>query len=49
MPIVNVNSIDTDQKPRSVASELGLQCSPITHYGVNRLKLVNVYHTLSHQ
>ena len=28
MPVVNANSVDPDQTPRSVASDLGLHCLP---------------------
>ena len=29
--VFNANSVDPDQTPRSVASDLGLHCSPITN------------------
>ena len=28
IPVLNANSIDADQTPRSVASDLGLHCLP---------------------
>ena len=31
MPVVNANSVDPDQTPRSVASDLGLHCLPMSH------------------
>ena len=34
------NSRDPDQTPRSVASDLGLHCLPITLLGVSRLQWV---------
>ena len=37
-----VNSGDPDQTPRSVASDLGLHCLPITLLRVSRLQLVKV-------
>ena len=36
------NSADPDQIPHSLASDLGLQCLPITLLGVTRLKWVNL-------
>ena len=36
------NSKDPDQRPRSVASDLGLHCLPITLLGVSRLQWVKV-------
>ena len=36
------NSGDPDQTPRSAASELGLQCLPITILLVSRLQWVNM-------
>ena len=35
-----VNSGDPDKTPRSVASELGLQCLPVTRLGVFSLQWV---------
>ena len=32
MPVVNVNSVDPDQKPRSEVSDLGLHCLPMSHF-----------------
>ena len=34
IPVTNANSVDSDQMLHSVASDLGLHCSPITHLGV---------------
>ena len=34
------NSGDSDQMPHSAASDLGLHCSPITLFGVSKLKQV---------
>ena len=36
------NSGDPDQMPRSVASDLGLHCLPITLLRVSRLQLVKL-------
>ena len=41
IPVVNANIVDSDQTPHSEASDLGLQCLPITLLGVSRLKRVN--------
>ena len=30
VPVVNTNSVDPDQMPHSVASDLGLHCLPVT-------------------
>ena len=43
IPILNANSVDPDQTPRYVASELGLHCLPLgLHFygtlGINGLK-----------
>ena len=32
MPIFNANSVDPDQTPHSVASDLGLHCLPMSHF-----------------
>ena len=37
------NSGDPDQMPRSVASDLGLHCLPVTLLRVSRLQWVNHY------
>ena len=37
------NSGDSDQKPCSAESALGLHCVPITLLGVSRLQWVNPY------
>ena len=42
------NSGDPDQTPRSVASDLGLHCLPVTPLGVSRLQWVNGYFCSSH-
>ena len=31
MAVVNANSVDPDQTPRSLASDLGLHCLPMSH------------------
>ena len=36
------NSKDPDQTPRSVASDVGLHCLPITLLGVSRLQWVKI-------
>ena len=36
------NSGDPDQTPRSVASDLGLHCLPVTRLGVSSLQCVKV-------
>ena len=33
MSLVNANSVDPDQTPRSAASDLGLHCLPMSHLG----------------
>ena len=38
------NSDDPDQMPHSAASDLGLQCLPITPLGVSRLQWVKKHH-----
>ena len=35
MPVVNANSVDPDQTPRSAASDLGLHCLSVTPLGVS--------------
>ena len=40
IPVFNANSIDTNQMPHSVASDLGLYCLPITLLVVSRPKWV---------
>ena len=42
MAVVFANSEDPDQTPRSVASDLGLHCLPVTLLGVSRLQWVKV-------
>ena len=43
MAKVFANSGDPDQTPRSVASDLGLHCLPITILGVSRLQWVKFF------
>ena len=40
MPVLNANSVDPDQTPRSAASDLGLHYLPISHLWDARLKWV---------
>ena len=40
MPVVNANSVDPDQTPRSAASDLGLHCLPVSDLWHARHKLV---------
>ena len=40
IPVFNVNSVDPDQTPHSVASDLDLHCLQITIFEVSRLKWV---------
>ena len=42
IPVFNANSVDPDQIPHSVASDLGLHHLPNTLLGVSRLKWVNI-------
>ena len=42
IPVVNVNSVDSDQMPHSAASDLGVHCLPLTLFGASRLSWVNV-------
>ena len=41
VPVFNANSVDPDQMPCSVASDLGLHCLPDTVLGVSQLKWVS--------
>ena len=41
VPVHNANSVDTDQTPRSAASDLGLHCLPMSLFGDARHKWVN--------
>ena len=41
MPVVNANSVDPDQTPRSAASDLGQHCLPMSHLWDARHKWVN--------
>ena len=40
MPVVNANSVDPDQTPRSVASDLGLHCLRMSYLWDARHKWV---------
>ena len=42
MPVLNANSVDPDQTPRSAASDLGLHCLPMSLLLDARLKLVKM-------
>ena len=46
IPVVKANTVDTDQMPHSVTSDLGLHCLPITLLKVSKLKRVNNTSTL---
>ena len=46
MPVINANSIDPDQTPRSAASDLGLHCLPMSHLWDVRHKWVNKYNKM---
>ena len=41
IPVLNANSVDPDQTPRSAASDLGLHCLPMSRLWDARLKWVN--------
>ena len=41
MPVINANSVDPDQTPRSAASDLGLHCLPMSNLWDARHKWVN--------
>ena len=41
MHVVNANSVDPDQTSRSVASDLGLHCLPMSHLWDTRHKWVD--------
>ena len=43
MSVLNANSVYPDQMPRSVASDLGLHCLPMSLLWDARLKWVNIY------
>ena len=45
MLIVNANSVDSDQMPRSGASDLGLHCLPMSHLWDARHKWVKRIHS----
>ena len=38
-PVVNANSVDADQTPRSATSDLGLHCLPVTFLRVSKTKM----------
>ena len=40
IPVLNVNSVDPDQMPHSVASDLGLHCLPVSLFWGARHKWV---------
>ena len=40
IPVINVNSVDTDQMPYPASFDLGMHCLPITCLGVSRLKWI---------
>ena len=40
MPVINANSVDPDQTPRSTTSDLGLHCLPMSHLWDARHKWV---------
>ena len=42
IPVLNANSVDPDQMPRSAASDLGLRYLPMSLLWEARLKWVNV-------
>ena len=42
IPVLNANSVDPDQTPRSAASDLGLHCLPMSHLWDARLKWVKL-------
>ena len=41
IPVLNANSVDTDQTPRTAASDPGRHCFPMYHLWDARLKWVN--------
>ena len=41
MSVIDANSADPDQTPRSAASDLGLHCLPASHLSDARHKWVN--------
>ena len=47
LPVVSANSVDTDQTPRSAASDLGLHCLPMSHLWDARHKWVIFLHAKS--
>ena len=44
IPVLNANSVDPDQTPHSVASDLGPHCLPMSHFWDARLKWVKSKH-----
>ena len=45
IPVLNANSVDPDQTPRSAASDLSLHCLQMSLVGDARLKLVKPIHS----
>ena len=45
MPLLNANSVDLDQTPRYVASDLGTHSLPMSNgtLGKNRLRVLNIF------
>ena len=46
IPVLNADSVNPDQMPHSVASDLGLHSLPMSHLSDTRLKWVNLYHSV---
>ena len=47
IPVLHANSVDPDQSPRPVASDLGLYCLPMSILWDARLKWVKINELLS--
>ena len=48
MPVVNANSVDPDQTPRSAASDLGLHCLSLSHlFQVPLVMTLSNYYTVT--
>ena len=43
IPVINANSVDPDQMPHSMASDLGLHCLPMSLFWDTRHKWVKCY------
>ena len=43
IPVINANSVDPDQTPRSAASDLGLHCLPMSLLWEIRHKWVKMF------